>query len=92
MTLQGIVLYFSASFVSRYTDPSEAMIAMGVRMNETIGMMTLLVGVILLTSFNIETNSAKKVVVGTGIAMAIGCAFSAERYVTKYGTEKVGLL
>ena len=59
------------------------MIAMGVRLNETIGIMTLLVGVILLASFNIETNSAKKVVVGTGIAMVISGAFSAERHVNQ---------
>ena len=83
MTLQGVGLYFSAGSISEYTDPTEAMIAMGARLNETIGIMTLLVGVISLASFNIETNSAKKVVVGTGIAMAICCAFSTERHVNQ---------
>ena len=83
MTLHGIGLYFSAGSIAEYTDPTEAMIAMGARLNETIGIMTLLVGVISLASFNIETNSAKKVVVGTGIAMAICCAFSTERHVNQ---------
>ncbi len=83
MTLQGIGLYFGAGSIEAYTDPPEAMIAMGARLNETIGIMTLLVGVILLASFNIDTNSAKRVVVGTGIAMAICCAFSAERHVNQ---------
>ena len=83
MTLHGIGLYFIAGSMSGYTDPTEAMIAMGARLNETIGIMTLLVGVILLASFNIDINSAKRVVVGTGIAMAICCAFSAERHVNQ---------
>ena len=83
MTLHGIGLYFIAGTMTGYTDPTEAMIAMGARLNETIGIMTLLVGVILLASFNINTNSAKRVVVGTGIAMAICCAFSAERHVNQ---------
>ena len=30
-----------------------------------------------------DSNSAKKVVIGTGIAMAISCAFSAERHVNQ---------
>ena len=75
MTLHGIGLYFIASTMTGYTDPTEAMIAMGARLNETIGIITLLVGVILLASFNIDTNSARKVVVGTGIARAIWWAF-----------------
>ena len=83
MTLQGVGLYFSTGSISEYTDPTEAMIAMGARLNETVGIMTLLVGVILLASFNIETNSAKKVVIGTGIAMAICCAFSTEHHVNQ---------
>ena len=83
MTLHGIGLYFIAGSMTGYTAPTEAMIAMGARLNETIGIMTLLVGVILLASFNIDSNSAKKVVIGTGIAMAISCAFSAEHYVNK---------
>ena len=83
MTLHGIGLYFSAGSIGEYTDPTEAMIAMSARLNETIGIMTLLVGVILLASFNIDTNSAKRVVVGTGISMAICCAFSAENHVNK---------
>ena len=83
MTLQGIGLYFGAGSIEEYTDPTEAMIAMGARLNETIGVMTLLVGVISLASFNIDSNSAKKVVLGTGIAMAICCAFSAERHVNQ---------
>ena len=90
MTLHGIGLYFSAGSMAEYTDPTEAMIAMGARLNETIGIMTLLVGVILLASFNIDTNSAKKVVVGTGIAMAICCAFSAERHVNQVWNEEGG--
>ena len=83
MTLHGIGLYFSAGSIAEYTDPTEAMIAISTRLNETIGIMTLLVGVILLTSFNIDSNSAKKVVIGTGIAMAISCAFSAEHHVNQ---------
>ena len=83
MTLHGIGLYFIAGTMTGYTAPTEAMIAMGARLNETIGIMTLLVGVILLASFNIDINSAKRVVVGTGIAMAICCAFSAERHVNQ---------
>ena len=83
MTLHGIGLYFSAGSIAEYTDPTEAMIAMSARLNETIGIMTLLVGVILLASFNIDSNSAKKVVIGTGIAMAISCAFSAEHHVNQ---------
>ena len=83
MTLHGIGLYFIAGSMTGYSDPTEAMIAMGARLNETIGIMTLLVGVILLASFNIDSNSAKKVVIGTGIAMAISCAFSAEHHVNK---------
>jgi len=83
MTLHGIGLYFSAGSIAEYTDPTEAMIAISTRLNETIGIMTLLVGVILLASFNIDSNSAKKVVIGTGIAMAISCAFSAEHHVNK---------
>ena len=83
MTLHGIGLYFGADSIAEYTDPTEAMIAMSARLNESIGIMTLLVGVILLASFNIDSNSAKKVVIGTGIAMAISCAFSAEHYVNK---------
>ena len=83
MTLQGIGLYFGAGSIEEYTDPTEAIIAMGARLNETIGVMTLLVGVISLASFNIDSNSARKVVFGTGIAMAICCAFSAERQVNQ---------
>ena len=83
MTLQGIGLYFGAGSIEEYTDPTEAIIAMGARLNETIGVMTLLVGVISLASFNIDSNSAKKVVFGTGIAMAICCAFSLERHVNQ---------
>ena len=83
MTLHGIGLYFSAGSIAEYTDPTEAMIAISTRLNETIGIMTLLVGVILLASFNIDSNSAKKVVIGTGIAMAISSAFSAEHHVNQ---------
>ena len=83
MTLHGIGLYFSAGSIAEYTDPTEAMIAMSARLNETIGIMTLLVGVILLASFNIDSNSAKKVVIGTGIAMAISSGFSAENHVNQ---------
>ena len=83
MTLHGIGLYFGADSIAEYTDPTEAMIAMSARLNESIGIMTLLVGVILLASFNIDTNSAKKVVVGTGISMGICCVFSAERHVNQ---------
>ena len=83
MTLHGVGLYLSSGSMAEYTDPTEAMIAMGARLNETVGIMTLLVGVILLASFNIDTNSAKKVVVGTGIAMAICCAYSTENHVNQ---------
>ena len=83
MTLHGIGLYFIADSMTGYSDPTEAMIAMGTRLNETIGIMTLLVGAILLASFNIDTNSARKVVVRTGIAMVISCAYSTERHVNQ---------
>tara|TARA_B100000579_G_scaffold12521_1_gene9203 strand:- start:4887 stop:5279 length:393 start_codon:yes stop_codon:yes gene_type:complete len=83
MTLHGIGLYLVAGSTVEYTNPTEVMITMGVKLNETTAIMTLLVGVILLVSNNIETNSAKKVVVGTGISMGICCAFSAERYVNQ---------
>ena len=83
MTLQGIGLFLGAGSIKEYTDPTEAMLAMGARLNEAKGLMTLLVGVILLASFNIDSNSAKKVVIGTGIAMAISSAFSAEHHVNK---------
>ena len=83
MTLQGIGLYFGAGSIEEYTNPTEAILAMGSRLNETIGVMTLLVGVLSLASFNIDSNSAKKVVFGTGIAMAICCAFSVERHVNQ---------
>jgi hypothetical protein len=83
MTLHGIGLYFIAGSMTGYTAPTEAMIARGAKLNETIGIMTLLVGVILLASFNIDSNSAKKVVIGTVIAMAISCAFSAEHHVNQ---------
>ena len=68
MMLQGIGLFLGAGSIEEYTDPTEAMLAMGARLNEAKGLMTLLVGVILLASFNIDIKSAKKVVVGTGIA------------------------
>ena len=83
MTLQGIGLFLGAGSIEEYTDPTEAMLAMGARLNEAKGLMTLLVGVILLASFNIDSNSAKKVVFGTGIAMAVCCAFSVERHVNQ---------
>ena len=83
MTLQGIGLYLGAGSIEEYTNPTEAILAMGSRLNETIGVMTLLVGVLSLASFNIDSNSAKKVVFGTGIAMAICCAFSVERHVNQ---------
>ena len=83
MTLHGIGLYFGADSIAEYTDPTEGMIAMSARLNESIGIMTLLVGVILLASYNIDSKSAKKVVIGTGIAMVISCAFSGEHYVNK---------
>ena len=83
MTLQGIGLYLGAGSIEEYSNPTEAILAMGSRLNETIGVMTLLVGVLSLASFNIDSNSAKKVVFGTGIAMAICCAFSVERHVNQ---------
>ena len=46
---------------------------MSTRLNETIGIITLLLGVLLLASFKIDTNSARKVVSGSGIALAIRC-------------------
>ena len=83
MTLHGIGLYFSAGSMAEYTDPTEAMIAMSTRFNEAKGLMTLLVGVILLVSFNIDIKSAKKVVVGTGIAMAITFAGTTEAHINQ---------
>ena len=83
MTLQAIGLYLGAGSIEEYTNPTEAILAMGSRLNETIGVMTLLVGVLSLASFNIDSNSAKKVVFGTGIAMAVCCAFSVERHVNQ---------
>ena len=83
MTLQGLGLYFGAGSIEEYTDPTEAIIAMGARLNETIGVMTLLVGVISLASINIDSNSAKKVVFGTGIAMAICCAVTTEVHINQ---------
>ena len=81
MTLQGIGLFLGAGSIEEYTDPTEAMLAMGARLNEAKGLMTLLVGVILLASFNIDIKSAKKVVVGTGIAMAISFAVTTEAHI-----------
>ena len=83
MTLHGIVLYFSAGSLVEYTDPTKAMIAISTRFNEAKGLMTLLVGVILLVSFNIDIKSAKKVVVGTGIAMAITFAVTTEAHINQ---------
>ena len=83
MTLHGIGLFLGAGSMAEYTDPTEAMTAMGVRLNEAKGLMTLLVGVILLTSFNIDIKSAKKVVFGTGIAMAICCAVTTEVHINQ---------
>ena len=83
MTLQGIGLFLGAGSIEEYTDPTEAMLAMGVRLNEAKGLMTLLVGVILLASFNIDSNSAKKVVFGTGIAMSICCAVTTEVHINQ---------
>ena len=83
MTLQGIGLFLGAGSIEEYTGPSAAMVAMGARLNEAKGLMTLLVGVILLASFNIDSNSAKKVVFGTGIAMAICCAVTTEVHINQ---------
>ena len=83
MTLQGIGLFLGAGSIEEYTDPTEAMLAMGARLNEAKGLMTLLVGVILLASFNIDIKSAKKVVVGTGIAMAISFAVTTEAHINQ---------
>ncbi len=83
MTLHGIGLFLGAGSIEGYTDPSEAILAMGARLNEAKGLMTLLVGVILLTSFNIDLNSAKKVVFGTGIAMAICCTVTTEVHINQ---------
>ena len=83
MTLQGIGLFLGAGSIEEYTDPTEAMLAMGARLNEAKGLMTLLVGVILLTSFNIDSNSPKKVVFGTGIAMANGFAVTTEVHINQ---------
>ena len=83
MTLHGIGLYFSAGSMADYTDPTEAMIAISTRFHEAKGLMTLLVGVILLASFNIDIKSAKKVVVGTGIAMAITFAVTTEAHINQ---------
>jgi len=45
-----------------------------------------------LASFNIDTNSARKVVVRTGIAMAISCAYSTERHVSQVWNGEGGRL
>ena len=83
MILHGVGVYLSAGSMAEFNDPTEAMIAMSTSINETVGIMTLLVGVILLASFNIDIKSAKKVLFGTGIAMSICCAFSAERHINQ---------
>ncbi len=83
MTLQGIGLFLGAGSIEEYTDPTDAILAMGARLNESKGLMTLLVGVILLASFNIDSNSAKKVVFGTGIAMTICCAVTTEVHINR---------
>ena len=83
MTLHGIGLFLGAGSMAEYTDPTEAMIAISTRLNEAKGLMTLLVGVILLASFNIDSNSAKKVVFGTGIAMTICCAVTTEVHINQ---------
>ena len=43
MTLHAIGLFFSAGSMAEYTDPTEAMIAMGARLNEAVWIMTLLI-------------------------------------------------
>ena len=83
MTLQGIGLFLGAGSIEEYTDPTDAILAMGARLNESKGLMTLLVGVILLASFNIDSNSAKKAVFGTWIAMTICCAVTTEVHVNQ---------
>ena len=45
-----------------------------------------------MASFNIDTNSARKVVVRTGIAMAISCAYSTERHVHQVWNGEGGRL
>ena len=42
-TLHAIGLFFSAGSMAEYTDPTEAMIAMGARLNEAVWIMTLLI-------------------------------------------------
>ena len=69
--------------MAEYIDPTEAMIAISTRFHEAKGLMTLLVGVILLPSFNIDIKSTKKVVVGTGIAMAITFAVTNEVHINQ---------
>ena len=41
MTLHAIGLFFSTGSMAEYTDPTEAMIAMGTRLNEAEWSMTL---------------------------------------------------
>ncbi len=43
MTLHAIGLFLSAGSMAEYTDPTEAMIAMGARLNEAVWIMTLLI-------------------------------------------------
>ena len=38
-----LVYFFSAGSMAEYTDPTEAMIAMGARLNEAVWIMTLLI-------------------------------------------------
>ena len=78
-----MALFLGAGSIEEYTDPTDAILAMGARLNESKGLMTLLVGVILLASFNIDSNSAKKVVFGTGIAMTICCAVTTEVHINQ---------
>jgi len=90
MTLHGIGLFLGAGSMAEYTDPTEAMIAISIRFNEAKGLMKLLVGVILLASFNIDIKSAKKVVVGTGIAMAITFAVTTEAHINQVWKSEGG--
>jgi len=92
MSLQGIGLFLGAGSIEEYTEPTETMLAMGARLNEAKGIMTLLVGVILLSNFNIDSNSTKKVIFGTVIAMVICCAVTTEVHINQVWNGEGGHL
>ena len=82
MVAHGVMPYLSAGSMTaiEYTNPTENMIEIETRLNETIGFLTLIPGIILLTCVNIKSGSAKKVVLGTGISLVLCCVFVTEKH------------